>query len=142
MSTASPDSSTGFPSSALHIGLWTVQILLGLTFTSAGAMKLTQPISWVVDTLGWPGAVPAALVRFIGASELLGGLGLVLPAATRIKPALTPLAGAGLITVMVLAALFHLTRGEFGAIPGNVILGSLAAFVAWGRWAKVRIMPR
>jgi hypothetical protein len=82
------------------------------------------------------------LVRFIGASELLGGLGLVLPAATRIKPALTPLAGAGLITVMVLAALFHLTRGEFGAIPGNVILGSLAAFVAWGRWAKVRIMPR
>ena len=129
-------------SKALNIGLWTVQLLLGAMFAAAGLMKLTQPIASLAESLGWPGAIPPATVRFIGASELLGALGLILPAATRITPGLTPLAGAGLTTIMVLASLFHISRGEFGAIPINAILGGLAAFVAWGRWKKAPIASR
>jgi putative oxidoreductase len=129
-------------SKALHVGLWGAQALLALAFTSAGVMKVTQPIEALAASMVWPGAVPEPLVRFIGVSELLGGLGLILPAATRIKPILTPLAALGLVVVMVLAALFHLSRGELGALPINVVFGALAAFVAWGRLKKAPLAPR
>jgi putative oxidoreductase len=130
------------PSKALHLGLWVVQGLLGAMFLAVGAMKATQPIAVLVDTLGWPAAVPAALVRVIGVAELLGALGLILPAATRVKPMLTPLAGVGLAMAMLLAAVLHASRGELGALPIPLVLGGLAAFVAWGRAAKAPIAPR
>jgi uncharacterized membrane protein YphA (DoxX/SURF4 family) len=127
------------PSKALHFSLWGVQLLLGLAFLAAGAMKTTTPLEVLAQRM--PG-LPGGLVRFIGVSELAGGLGLILPAATRIKPGLTALAGVGLATVMVLAAIFHLSRGEFGAVPVNALLGGLAAFVAWGRGKKAPIAAR
>src|SRR5919108_6439392 len=91
------------PSKALHVTLWVVQGLLGAMFLAVGAMKATQPIAVLVDTLGWPAAVPAALVRVIGVAELLGALGLILPAVTRVKPMLPPLAGVGLAVGLLLA---------------------------------------
>jgi len=81
-------------------------------------------------------------VRFIGMAETLGAIGLVLPAATRIKPSLTPLAALGLTTVMVLAAITHVARGEAFMIPVNGVIGGLSAFVVWGRWRKAPIAPR
>ena len=129
-------------SRGLNIGLWLVQMILGVMFGMAGVMKTTQPIAELTQKLVWPGAIPPALVRFIGTAELMGAIGLVLPSVTRIKPALTPLAAAGLVTVMALASVFHLTRGEFSAIAFNFVLGSAAAFVAWGRYRKAPIAPR
>lgn len=126
----------------LNIALWIAQALLAVGFGMAGWMKVTAPMPELVEKMGWPGALPEPLVRFIGAAELAGAVGIVLPAATRILPFLTPVAGAGLVLVMVLALLFHLSRGELGAVPFNVILGGLAAFVAWGRFKKARILPR
>ena len=130
------------PSKALHVSLWAAQLLLGLLFVFGGLMKTSQPIAELAQKLVWPGALPEGLVRFIGLSELLGGLGLVLPSATRVKPWLTPLAGVGLATIMLLASLFHLSRGELGVLPMNFALGGLAAFIAWGRYKKVPILPR
>jgi uncharacterized membrane protein YphA (DoxX/SURF4 family) len=130
------------PSKALHMILWGVQILLGLAFALAGSMKVGQPIDVLAGKMAWVSAVPEGLVRFIGVSELLGGVGLILPAATRVKPWLTPLAAVGLTTVMVLAAAFHVTRGEVSMMPASLILGGLAALVAWGRWKKAPIAPR
>ena len=130
------------PSKALHVGLWVVQCLLGAMFLAVGAMKLTQPMASLANALGWPAEVPATLVRFIGVAELLGGLGLILPAATRIKPMLTPLAGVGLATAMLFAMIFHISHGELGALPLPLILACLAAFVAWGRAVKAPIAPR
>jgi putative oxidoreductase len=142
MTTASALPADSRPRGGLHYALWAVQVLLALAFGMAGVMKSTAPIAELAHKLVWPGVVPAALVRFIGLSELAGALGLVLPSATRIKPALTPLAAAGLVIVMVLASLFHLSRGEMGALPINATLGALAAFVAWGRTRKAPITPR
>jgi uncharacterized membrane protein YphA (DoxX/SURF4 family) len=130
------------PSKVLNGSLWTVQVLLGLMFLMAGFTKLTTPLDQLLAMMPWVSAVPGALVRFIGISELAGGLGLVLPAATRIKPVLTPIAAGGLVVVMILAALLHASRGEFGALPVNFVLGGLAAFVAWGRATRARIAPR
>jgi uncharacterized membrane protein YphA (DoxX/SURF4 family) len=130
------------PSKALHVGLWVVQCLLGAIFLAVGTMKATQPIANLANALGWPAEVPAALVRFIGVAEFLGGLGLILPAATRIKPMLTPLGGAGLATAMLFATIFHISHGEFGAAAAPIVLGCLAAFVAWARATKAPIRPR
>ena len=69
----------------------------------------------------------------------LGAIGLILPAATKIKPSLTPLAALGLLTIMILAMAFHLSRGEVQATPVNIVLGGLAAFVAWGRTKRAPI---
>ena len=120
----------------MKLALWIAQLLLTGVFGIAGVMKTTSPIPDLAASLGWPGAIPPALVRFIGAAELAAAIGLVVPAATGIAPVLTPLAGAGLVLIMVLAALFHLSRGEFALLPVNVVLGGIAAFVAWGRMKK------
>jgi hypothetical protein len=126
----------------LHLALWVVQTLLAAGFGMAGLFKLTAPIAELAHKIPWVGQVPAGLVRFIGASELLGAVGLLLPAATRIRPSLTWLAGAGLALVMGLAAAFHLSHGELQALPVNVVLGGMAAFVAWGRRSRAPIRPR
>lgn len=122
--------------------LWVVQILLALFFAAVGAAKLTQPIDTLGQQMIWPAAVPEALVRFIGFCELLGALGLVLPAATRIKPGLTPLAALGLASIMALATIFHVMRGEWSALPVVLALGGLAAYVGWGRSKRAPIAPR
>ena len=130
------------PRRGLHITLWIAQILLAAAFGMSGSMKLFQPIEALTAAMGWPGDIPPALVRFIGAAELAGALGLILPAATRIRPNLTPLAALGLVLVMVLASGFHLTRGEGGMIVPNLVLGLVAAFIAWGRSRAAPIAPR
>ena len=139
MSTAAAAQS---PSRGLHISLWVVQVLIGLAFTMAGFTKALQPMAALAEQMPWTVVVGEAMTRFIGVSELLGGIGLIVPSATRIKPGLTPLAAAGLVVVMLLAAIFHVTRGELMAVPINAVLGGLAAFVAWGRFKKAPIAPR
>jgi uncharacterized membrane protein YphA (DoxX/SURF4 family) len=111
-------------------------------FLMAGFTKVSQPIDQLSKMLPWASQVPEALVRFIGVSELLGGLGLLLPAALRIKPALTVWAALGLVIVMLLASIFHISRGEYSAIGMNVIIALIAAFIAWGRSKKAPILPK
>ncbi|RME22637.1 MAG: DoxX family protein [Deltaproteobacteria bacterium] len=126
----------------MNTGLWVAQVLLAIAFGMAGAMKTFTAIDDLSQTLPWVRDDLALLVRFIGVSELLGAAGLILPAATRIQPRLTPLAAAGITVIMVLATGFHIVRGEFSALPVTLVLGALAGFVAWGRWKKVPIAPR
>ena len=122
--------------------LWVLQVLLGLAFLAAGGMKLIQPYAELAQQMAWVSDVPEVLVRFIGVAEVLGGLGLILPAATRILPWLTPVAAAGLALDMLFATLFHLVRGEVGAAMVPLLLGLLAALVAYGRWRVVPILAR
>ncbi len=123
-------------SKALHITLWIVQVLLAGMFIMSGFMKVSQPIDQLSQMLPWASQVPQALVRFIGISEVLGGIGLILPALLGIKPHLTAWAALGLVAVMIFAAIFHATRGEFSAINTNIILSLVALFIAWGRTKK------
>lgn len=126
-----------------NIALWILQVLLGLAFISAGVMKTFQPIEALLASgLTWVNDFPVLMVRFIGVSELAGGLGLILPAALRIKPILTPVAGFALALVMLLALAYHAVKGEFQAFPINLVLGGLSAFVGWGRFKKAPIAPR
>lgn len=126
----------------MNIGLWMVQALLAFVFGMAGFTKMTKPLADMAGMMPWTTVVPEPMVRFIGTAEFAGAVGLLLPALTRVKPALTGWAGAGLTTIMVLAAGFHASRGEWGALPINAVLGGLAAFVAWGRLKAAPIRPR
>ena len=130
------------PSPAIRAALWAAQIVLAGMFALAGFMKATLPPVELVKQMPYAADLPLALMRFIGASELAGALGVILPAATRIRPGLTPLAAAALLTVMILASAFHLSRGETYALPINAGLGLLAAFVAWGRYKAAPIAAR
>ena len=118
----------------MNIALWIVQALLAVAFLGAGAMKLTQPKEKLVTSLAWAESFSPTSIKLIGAAEILGALGLVLPALTGIAPVLTPLAAVGLAVVMLGAIVTHARRGETPMIAVNVVLLALALFVAWGRF--------
>ncbi len=117
----------------MNILLWVLQVILGVYFLSIGVLHfnvppgLPAPMSWMYE-------LSPTLHVISGVAEILGGLGLILPGLTRIQTRLTPLAGLGLVLVMVGAALFHIQRGEFSNIFMNVILAAIAGFIAYGRW--------
>jgi uncharacterized membrane protein YphA (DoxX/SURF4 family) len=116
----------------VHIALWVIQVVVAGMFLMAGIMKAFQ-YERARASLPWVKDLPRGIVTFIGISELLGGLGLLLPALTGILTWLTPLAAGGLALVMLLAMGFHMKRGEGQAIIFNLVLLVLAAFVAYGR---------
>jgi uncharacterized membrane protein YphA (DoxX/SURF4 family) len=117
----------------MHIALWIVHVVLGAMFIFAGVTKAFR-YDHARATLPWVKDVPRGMTMFIGISELLGGLGLVLPAITGMLPWLTPLAAAALALVMLLAAGFHASRNEWSGIAFNTVLLVLALFVAYGRF--------
>jgi uncharacterized membrane protein YphA (DoxX/SURF4 family) len=110
--------------------LWVVQVLLALVFLFAGGAKLVMSAAEL--TAQTP--LPPGFLRFIGVMEILGGLGLVLPGMLRIRTALTPVAAAGLSIIMIGAVVVTIqTMGlALAALP--FVTGSLALFVAYGRW--------
>ncbi|MFG1947148.1 DoxX family protein [Nonomuraea sp. NPDC048826] len=119
----------------MDLALWIVAGLLAAAFGVAGLMKLIQPKEALAAVgLAWTEDFPAGAVKGIGALEVLAALGLILPATFGVAPVLTPLAAAGLVAVMVGAAVTHGRRKEYPAIAVNVVLLLLAAFVAWGRF--------
>lgn len=126
-----------------NIGVWIVQVVLAGVYAMAGSMKLTQPIEALVASgMAYAGSYPELLTRFIGTMEVLGAIGIILPAATRILPGLTPLAAAGFAVIQVLAMGVHISRGEFMVLPMNLVLLALALFVLWGRTRKAPISAR
>ena len=119
----------------MNIVLWIVAGLLAVAFLGAGLMKLGQPRKKIVDSgMGWAEDVSDGGVKAIGALEVLGALGLILPALFDIATVLVPIAATGLALLMVGAAITHARRKEPQMIVANVVLFALAAFVAWGRF--------
>jgi len=114
--------------------IWVAQILVGLLFLAAGFMKLTQPKAKLQTNMKWVEDFSPNTIKGIGALELLGGVGVILPSLTNILPVLSPLAALGLVLVMVGAIITHIRRGETPVIVVNLVLLALAAFVAYGRF--------
>lgn len=125
------------------IGLWVAQVGLAAMFGMAGFNHAAMPIAALASMgMGWAADAPEWLVRFIGIAEIAGALGVILPAATRILPFLTPLAAMGFVIIQVLAIGVHGFRGEFAVLPFNLVLLAVALFVAWGRSRKAPIAAR
>ncbi|MFI6791969.1 DoxX family protein [Nonomuraea sp. NPDC050383] len=129
----------------LNRTLWTLQVVSGLFFAGSGFGKVllydAALYAAAPRAVAWYAAVPQPLIVFIGVVEVLGGVGLILPAMTGVRPKLTPLAAGGLTLTMILAAGFHIMRGEYGLVPANLVLGGVAAFIMVGRWNLRPIAP-
>jgi putative oxidoreductase len=126
----------------MNISLWIGQVLLALMLGMAGVLKLTTPIAELAIKMGWVNAIPEALVRFIGFSEILAAIGLILPSMLRIQPRLTVYAALGLALIMVLAIPLHISRGEFSGLPINFVILAISVFIAWGRAKMAPIAPK
>ena len=129
-------------SKAVHISLWVVQVLLAFAFGMSGFMKVTKPIEELASAMSFVSVYSEGMVRFIGAAELAGALGLILPAALRIVPNLTPVAAGGLTVVMALAVQYHLSHGEADHVAPALVLGVLSLMVAFGRLKLAPISSR
>lgn len=125
----------------MNILLWVAQGILAVLFLWASYTKLLQPLEETAKMLPWAKDNPN-LLKFTGLVELLGAIGIILPAALRIQPKLTILAAYGIIALMISASVFHVSRGEASLIGMNVFFLLLAALVVWGRSKKVPILPK
>lgn len=119
----------------MNTALWITQGILAAMFAMAGVMKSTQPIDKLLKSgVTWADRFPLTTIRIIGVSELLGALGLILPWLLDIVPVLTPVSASALAFVQLLAIFHHAKHKESKAIVFNIVLISLAAFVAYGRF--------
>jgi uncharacterized membrane protein len=119
----------------VDVVLWIIAGVLAAAFLASGLMKVLQPRKKLAAAgMGWVEDFSDGAVKGIGVLEVLGAIGLVLPAALDIAPVLVPIAATGLALVMVGAMVTHARRHEPQVIVVNVVLFVLAALVAWGRF--------
>lgn len=113
----------------MTVVLWIINIVLAAAFVAAGTIKVVRPPQALIDMgMTWVSETSAEMVRAIGAIELIGAAGLILPRATGIAPGLTPTAAIGLACVMLAAVVVHLKRAESVVAP--LVLGGLAVLSA------------
>ena len=119
----------------MNIVAWILQIVLAAAFLGAGGMKLARPKPALVGAgMGWAEPVADTNVKLIGAVEVIGAIGLIVPWLTGIAPVLTPLAAVGLALVMAGAVVVHVRRKEAFVPP--LVLGLLSLAVAVLRFAS------
>jgi hypothetical protein len=109
--------------------LWVIQAVLAAVFLFAGGMKLLTPLA----VLAKMSPLPPLFIKFIGLAETAGALGLILPGLLGIKRALTPLAAAGLVIIMIGATVLTLAGGQVGPAVIPFVVGALATYVAYKR---------
>lgn len=118
----------------MNILLWIIQVLLAGLYVIGGVTKIFM-FEKFAQQVASTKALPQGLWVAIGVFELLCGLGLTLPAATRIQPSLTPIAASCLAVEGLLFAVFHAIHGEHSPMAFGLVSAALSAFVAYGRFA-------
>ncbi|KIF75526.1 hypothetical protein QR77_19735 [Streptomyces sp. 150FB] len=119
----------------MNVTLWIIASLLAALFLAAGLGKALQPKEKIIESSGaWAGDFSIGALRTLGLLEILGAIGLVLPAAVDVAPALVPVAASGLALLMAGAAVTHGRRAEWRNVALNIVLLVLAAVVIWGRF--------
>lgn len=119
----------------MNTALWIVAGVLAFVFVGSGVLKLVVPKDKLVAAgQGWAADVDPNAIRGIGAAEVAGAIGLIVPPLVHILPVLVPLAAVGLALTMVGAIVTHGRRKEYPNVAINVVLLGLALFVAWGRF--------
>jgi uncharacterized membrane protein YphA (DoxX/SURF4 family) len=121
----------------MNLAPWVIAIVLAVVFAASGLMKIFRATEQLVASgFGWAQDFSPTAIRLIGVAEILGAIGLILPAAMHIAPILVSLAAAGLALVMAGAAAVHARRKEAPMIAMNAVLLALAVVVAWGRFGS------
>ena len=124
----------------MRIAVWIVSGLLALYFLMVGFGKALPPMEALAAMTN---GIPVMALKIAGFAEIIGAIGLIVPAATRILPILTPIAAALLSLTMLAATIANFATGT-PAITWQTILACLgSAFVAWARFAgPAQVTPR
>jgi hypothetical protein len=122
----------------VNLALWIIAGLLAAVFLLAGSTKLFVPREKLAKAPGggWVNDFSAGFVKSLGAVEILGAVGLIVPAALDIAPVLVPVAAVGLAAIMVGAAIVELRRHEPKHVLVNLTYLALIVFVASGRFGS------
>ncbi|MFM7536783.1 MAG: DoxX family protein [Acidimicrobiales bacterium] len=119
----------------MNVALWIAAGLLAAAFAAAGTVKLVTPRERLADRMSWTTDATDTQVKALGALELAGAIGLILPAAFDIAPVLVPIAAVGLALTMIGAIVVHVRHREgIPAAAPAIVLGLMCAFVAYGRF--------
>lgn len=119
----------------MHTALWIAQALLAAAMLGAGLMKLMKTREELAPKMRWVDSYEPGQIRLIGLAEVLGAVGLIVPAALGLLPILVPIAAVALLILMIGAAATHLKLHESAVPP--LVLAAIAVFVAVGRFALV-----
>lgn len=114
----------------MNVVLWVLAGILAAAFLAAGGMKAVVPREKLAPNMGWVEDFSPDVVRMIGTVEVLGAIGLILPALTGVASVLTPVAAAGIAVTMIGAIIVHVRRGETGQIAAPAVLLVVSALVA------------
>jgi uncharacterized membrane protein len=117
--------------------LWVLQWIFGLYFIAVGLMHFIVP-EGLPDVMSWMYDLNDTVHVITGVAEILGGLGLILPGLTGIRPELTIAAALGLLVVMIAAVIWHVGREELPNIGFNVGNAVVMGYIAYGR---LRLAP-
>ncbi len=144
MTTTALSRSTKAPAAGAPVrwSLWIAQGLIAMIYLWAASMKLTKAPAELAGMIPWAADYSVTFLRGIGLIDLAGGLGILLPALTRVMPRLTVVAAISIVVHQLCAVAFHVSRGEFAVLPFNVVLIALSLWVAWGRSRKAPISAR
>ncbi|MCX5537456.1 DoxX family protein [Streptomyces sp. NBC_00006] len=114
----------------MKLAYWIVAGLLALFYVYSGGLKVVRSREQLRPMMAWVDSAPMRAVRAIGALEVLGALGLVLPPLTGIAPWLALVAAIGFVALQIGATRLHLRRGERQVALNGVLLGVSAVVVA------------
>lgn len=123
----------------MKVAVWVISGLLALAFLGIGGSKLVTSAA-NLETMAQ--GVPVVLLRIAGTAEVLGALGLILPAVTRILPILTPIAASGLVLTMIGATITNIVIESYLLVAQTIVLGVLAGLIAWARFGQYAIQSR
>ncbi len=114
--------------------IWVAQGILAAVFLAAGLLKLTNTRAALKDKTPYVEDFTDSQVKTIGTVEVLSAIGVVLPGALKILPALSPIAACGQALTMIAAAATLIRRREYAHVPLNLVIFALAVFVAVERF--------
>ncbi|MGV9270696.1 DoxX family protein [Kitasatospora sp. NPDC003701] len=114
----------------MNIAYWIVAGLLALFYVYAGTLKVIRSRDQLRPMMAWVDRTPLPALRALGAVEILGATGLILPPLTGTAPWLAQAAAIGFVLLQTGAIAVHLT-GEDRRITLNVGLIATAAVTAW-----------
>jgi len=118
----------------MNILLWVLQIALAWLCIAGGTFQIFK-IEQLRKNVASMRALPRGLWAFLGAFGCLAGLGLILPGATNVLPALTPIAAAAVAAESVLISAFYIYYSDFSPMIYSVAMAIMAAFISYGRFA-------
>jgi hypothetical protein len=114
----------------MHVAYWIVAGILALFYLYGGGIKLIQTREQLLPMMAWVDTTPMPAVRSIGAVEVAGAIGLILPPLTGIAPRLALAAAIGFVLLQIGATRVHLSRGD-RKIGLNIALILVAAATVW-----------